>query len=132
MARSSDSTRRDPTGTAPEQQLQARDGPFETHDGVALTRLPPLRELDDLTHGPIAKPRSANEVLALATGRTVPATLADAQAFRIFSLLQRGMSLSDAESLVAAIFKVPSATAKRLVNSAVARYAAVDKVAPSK
>jgi hypothetical protein len=65
----------------------------------------------------------ASEILALATGRTVPATLAEARAFRIFNLLQQGMSLSDAEALVAAIFKVPSATAKRMVNSAVARYA---------
>ena len=64
----------------------------------------------------------ASEILALATGRTVPATLADARAFRIFNLLQQGMNLSDAESLVAAIFKVPSATAKRMVNAAVARY----------
>jgi hypothetical protein len=40
-----------------------------------------------------------------------------------FNLLQQGMTLSDAETLVAAIFKVPSATAKRMVNSAVARYA---------
>jgi hypothetical protein len=43
--------------------------------------------------------------------RTAPATLADARAFRIFNLLQQGTSLSDAETLVAAIFKVPSATA---------------------
>jgi hypothetical protein len=60
---------------------------------------------------------------ALATGRAVPATLADARAFRIFNLLQQGIGLSDAEVLVAAIFKVPSATAKRLVNTAVSRYA---------
>lgn len=53
----------------------------------------------------------------------VPATLADARAFRIFNLIDQGVSLSDAESLVASIFKVPTATAKRLVNSAVARYA---------
>jgi hypothetical protein len=65
----------------------------------------------------------ASEILALATGRAVPATLADERAFRIFNLLQQGVSLSDAEALVAAIFKVPSATAKRMVNSAVARYA---------
>ena len=64
----------------------------------------------------------ASEILVLATGRTVPATLAEARAFRIFNLLQQGMSLSDAESLVAAIFKVPLATAKRMVNAAVARY----------
>lgn len=71
---------------------------------------------------PLLARAGATEILDLATGRTVPATLADARAFRIFNLLQQGMSLSDAESLVAAIFKVPSATAKRMVNSAVARY----------
>jgi hypothetical protein len=65
----------------------------------------------------------AIELLALATGRVVPATLADARAFRIYNMLEQGMNLSDAESLVAAIFKVPTATAKRLVNSAVSRYA---------
>lgn len=65
----------------------------------------------------------ASELMALATGRTVPATLADARAFRIFNLLQQGMELSEAEALVTAIFKVPSTTAKRLVNFAVARYA---------
>jgi len=65
----------------------------------------------------------ASEMLALATGRTVPATLAEARAFRIFNLLQQGMTLSDSEALVAAIFKVPSTTARRLVSFAVARYA---------
>jgi hypothetical protein len=38
-------------------------------------------------------------------------------------LIDQGMSLSEADSLVAAIFKVPTATAKRVVNAAVARYA---------
>jgi len=65
----------------------------------------------------------ATELLALATGRVVPATLAEARAFRIFNLIDQGMSLPDAESLVASIFKVPTTTAKRIVNAAVARYA---------
>jgi hypothetical protein len=39
-------------------RLQTGDGPFQARDGVALTRLTPLRELDDLTHGAIVEPRS--------------------------------------------------------------------------
>lgn len=65
----------------------------------------------------------ASEVLALATGRTVPGTLAEARAFRIYSLLQQGLELSEVEVLTAAIFKVPVASAKRMVSAAVARYA---------
>lgn len=48
----------DPAGTALELLLQARDRPFQAYDGVALTRLPPLRELDDLTHDAIVEPPS--------------------------------------------------------------------------
>jgi hypothetical protein len=98
------------------------DVPFSAEDRKRLTQaLGPSWDADDVAI-PLAR-AGASEVLALATGRTVPATLADQRAFRIFNFLQQGMSLSDAEALVAAIFKVPSATAKRLVNSAVARYA---------
>jgi hypothetical protein len=81
----------------------------------------PSRNVDDIAA--LLARAGASEILALATGRAVPATLADERAFRIFSLLQQGLSMPDAEVLVAAIFKVPSATAKRMVNSAVARYA---------
>jgi hypothetical protein len=65
----------------------------------------------------------ASELLALATGRVVPQTLAEARAFRIYSLLQQGLELSEVETLTAAIFKVPMASAKRMVSAAVARYA---------
>lgn len=65
----------------------------------------------------------AAELLAQATGRAVPATLAELHAYRIFYLLQQGMDLSESEALVAAIFKVPSNSAKRMVNAAVARFA---------
>lgn len=64
----------------------------------------------------------AVELISLATGKAVPAGIADLRAFRIFCMLQEGMTLIEAEALVAAIFKVPSATAKRFVSTAVARY----------
>lgn len=64
----------------------------------------------------------AAELLSLATGRVVPSGVADLRGYRIFCLLQEGMTLAEAEALVAAIFKVPSATAKRFVSGAVARY----------
>jgi hypothetical protein len=64
----------------------------------------------------------ATEILALATGKTVPATLAEERAFRIFNLVEQEIRLPDVETLVAAIFKMPTATARRMVNSVVARY----------
>jgi hypothetical protein len=98
------------------------DIPFTDEDRERLSQaLGPSWDADDVAI--LLARAGASEILALATGRTVPATLADARAFRIFNLLQQGMSLSDAETLVAAIFKVPAASAKRMVNSAVARYA---------
>ncbi len=98
------------------------DIPFDDEDRERLRQaLGPSWDADELSI--LVARAGAKELLALATGRMVPATLADARAFRIFNLLQQGMSLSDADALVAAIFKVPSATAKRLVNSAVSRYA---------
>lgn len=63
------------------------------------------------------------EALALATGRAVPSTFAEAKSLRIFGLVQQGIDLSDVEALTAAIFKVPMSTAKRMVSAAIARYA---------
>jgi hypothetical protein len=98
------------------------DVPFSEDDRVRLRQaLGSGRNPDEVAK--LLALAGASELLALATGRVVPATLADARAFRIFNLIEQGMSLSEAESLVAAIFKVPTATAKRLVNAAVARYA---------
>jgi hypothetical protein len=98
------------------------DVPFSDEDRERLTQALGLSWDADAVATLLAR-AGASEIIALATGRTVPGTLADARAFRIFNLLQQGMSLSDAESLVAAIFKVPSATAKRMMNAAAARYA---------
>jgi hypothetical protein len=65
----------------------------------------------------------AREALGLATGNAVFSSMPDLRSFRIFCLLQEGMALADAEGLVGSLFKVPPATAKRMVNGAVARYA---------
>jgi hypothetical protein len=64
----------------------------------------------------------AREVLAQATGRAVFSSMADLSSFRIFCLLEQVMDLSEAEALVALLFKVPASSAKRMVNKAVARY----------
>lgn len=64
----------------------------------------------------------ARECLAQATGDSVPSTIGDVRAFRIYCLIEAGMTLEEAEAVVAALFKVPSSTSKRWVNGAVARY----------
>jgi hypothetical protein len=64
----------------------------------------------------------ARESLAQATGQAVFSAVGDLRLFRIFCMVKEGMGLGEAEGLVAALFKVPSPTAKRWVNAAVARY----------
>lgn len=64
----------------------------------------------------------ARETLAQATGQAVFSGVGDLRLFRIFCMLQEGMGLGEAEGLVGSLFKVPSPTAKRWVNAAVARY----------
>jgi hypothetical protein len=46
----------DAAASALELCLQAGDRPLQARDGVAFTRLPPVRKLDDLTHGAIVEP----------------------------------------------------------------------------
>jgi hypothetical protein len=64
----------------------------------------------------------AIEALALATGRASFSSVSDLRAFRVLCLIEAGMELSEVESLGAAIFKLTPSAARRLVNSAVARY----------
>jgi hypothetical protein len=64
----------------------------------------------------------AIEALALATGRAAFSSVTDLRAFRVLCLIEAGMELSEVESLGAAIFKLTPSAARRLVNSAVARY----------
>jgi hypothetical protein len=77
---------------------------------------------DALGGSPGCSRRLAPPRCSRATGRVLPATHGETRSYRIFMMLQQGMGLSEVESLVAAIFKVPMATAKRIVNAAVARY----------
>ena len=64
----------------------------------------------------------AKEALAQATGAAVFSSITDLRAFRIYCLLDQGMTLDEAEELVARLFKVPNAAAKRMVAQALARY----------
>jgi hypothetical protein len=64
----------------------------------------------------------ATELLALATGSAVFSNMGDLRSFRIFCLLRQGVSMADAEALVAALFKVTPPSARRLVREALARY----------
>jgi hypothetical protein len=64
----------------------------------------------------------AMEMLAQASGTAVFSSITDLRAFRIYCMLEAGMTLGEAEATVAAIFGVESRRAKTMVNGAVARY----------
>ncbi|HUC14669.1 MAG TPA: hypothetical protein VMS00_09485 [Acidimicrobiales bacterium] len=64
----------------------------------------------------------ANEFLEQATGRVVPGAIREARLFRIYQLLKAGVTLLDAQAIVAAVFKETPGRARGLVESAIARY----------
>jgi hypothetical protein len=64
----------------------------------------------------------ATELLAQATGRVVPGGMREARLYRIYLLLQSGITLEEAQTIVASIFKETPARARALVESAIARY----------
>lgn len=70
----------------------------------------------------LAARAGAIEVLSQAAGVAVFSSIADQRAYRIYCLLEAGMTLEEAEAIVAAIFGVESRRAKTMVNGAVARY----------
>jgi hypothetical protein len=63
----------------------------------------------------------AKEFLAQATGRAVLGAIKEAKLYRIFQLLQAGVRLNEAQTLVAAVFKETPGRARGLVESAIAR-----------
>ena len=64
----------------------------------------------------------AMEALAYATGEAVFSTMADLRMFRVRCLLKAGMTLDEAEGMVAALFKLSPSGARRIVASTLARY----------
>ena len=104
---------------------------------ISASQLKQLRQalsrtdVDDIAS--IIAKAGAMEALALATGDAVFSSISDLRSFRIYCLVSNGLELSDAELLVARIFKVPPATAKGMVRLAVARYSVAldDKVSAS-
>jgi len=64
----------------------------------------------------------ADELIAQATGRAVFSNFSDLRLYRIFRLLAGGLSLEEAEVLLPSLFKVTPTSARRLVETVVARY----------
>jgi hypothetical protein len=64
----------------------------------------------------------ATELLTQATGRVVPGGLREARLYRVYLLLEAGVTLGEAQALVAAIFKETPGRARGFVESAIARY----------
>ncbi len=64
----------------------------------------------------------AREFLEQATGRVVPGAIREARLFRIYQLLKAGVTLAEAQAIVAAVFKETPGRARGLVESAIARY----------
>jgi hypothetical protein len=64
----------------------------------------------------------ANEFLEQATGRVVPGAIREARLFRIYQLLRAGVTLAEAQAIIAAVFKETPGRARGLVESAIARY----------
>jgi hypothetical protein len=64
----------------------------------------------------------ANEFLEQATGRVVPGAMREARMFRVYQLLKAGVTLVEAQAIVAAVFKETPGRARGLVESAIARY----------
>jgi hypothetical protein len=64
----------------------------------------------------------AREFLAQATGRAVPGGIREARLYRIFLLIRAGVSLREAQTVVAATFKETPGRARGMVEAAIARY----------
>src|SRR5258708_7703050 len=64
----------------------------------------------------------AIELLSQAAGKQVFNGMVDLRLYRIYCLLTLGIDLQAADGIVAVLFKVPKATAKRWVRATLARY----------
>lgn len=64
----------------------------------------------------------AREALAYATGEALFSSIADLRMYRVFRLIDAGLPPGNSEQVVAALFKVPLPTARRLIANAFARY----------
>jgi hypothetical protein len=82
--------------------------------------LPPELDVDRIAES-VAR-AGAMELLSQAAGKHVFSGIADLRLFRIYCLLTSGIDLEVADAIVAVLFKVPQATAKRWVRTALARY----------
>lgn len=64
----------------------------------------------------------AQEALDQALGKSEPRTLIEQRQHRVRSLLTAGISILEAEVVVAAIFKIPPSSSRRLIETTAARF----------
>jgi hypothetical protein len=65
----------------------------------------------------------AEEARDLATGRAVFSTMAELRSYRVYCLVRAGLSVQDAATAVAALFKISPSGARRVVATSLSRYA---------
>lgn len=88
---------------------------------LGKTETPDLEQARDLAERVVRA--GAREMIDQATGRAVPKTIAEYQSQRIHNLLAENVPLEQLENVVAALLKVPTSTARRLIKEAFARFA---------
>lgn len=76
----------------------------------------------DVSLGQIVADAGAEDFLAFASGRVGGSSIADIRSHRIVCLLSNGLPLSEADRLVARLFRVTTAAARRLIVGAAARF----------
>lgn len=64
----------------------------------------------------------AQEALDQAMGIVTPSTANDMRVARIRALVREGVPIGDAEKVIAALYRVPTSTARGLVRSTIARF----------
>ncbi|GAA2736905.1 hypothetical protein GCM10009867_22450 [Pedococcus aerophilus] len=82
--------------------------------------LGPAADLDDVLGYVLLA--GAREALAYATGEALFSSITDLRMYRVFRLIEAGLPPGNSEQVVAALFKVPLPTARRLIATAFARY----------
>lgn len=96
------------------------DVAVSAQDGQRMSALVGTREATRVTK--LILRAGAAEALGYATGRAVFSTMTDLRSFRVFCLLEAGMKLDESEKMVATLFKLSPAGARRVVGSTLARY----------
>ncbi|WP_411133015.1 hypothetical protein [Streptomyces sp. C10] len=95
--------------------------PFSASDKRQLQKvLSP--KMDSMKVAAIIAEIGAQEALDQALGKSEPRTLTEQRQHRVKSLLISGITIREAEVVVAAIFKIPPSSSRRLIEATAARF----------